>query len=144
MDDNGCLRPAAVSLEVNVCAGVLVADVLTDEVQQVLYELADPVVCSHGDRYILLCRVSASYAEITHEYAVIFALSLEIGIQIRQCSLVETGVIFLDSLALIALLDGLHHFLFLGVAGNIGTVAAGTGSEHHHSHCACKQQSDDL
>jgi len=31
-DDNGCLRPAAVSIEVDLCAGVLDADVLTDEV----------------------------------------------------------------------------------------------------------------
>ena len=31
-DDNGCLRPSAVSIEVDLCAGVLDADVLIDEV----------------------------------------------------------------------------------------------------------------
>lgn len=139
-DNNANVCQSAILVNIDIRIGI---NLLRDFVQNVTQQcVIIGEVRRHKNRQILFFPTLYITAknELIAQNA---ARSMDLLIQESFCFIFQYFVIIYACCAGAVLAQNLS--LGICILFQIATSAAtGTGGEHHHSHCACKQQSDDL
>lgn len=117
----------------------------SDLINQICYKTSSLVVCIHSKCCVLLIRTNIG-VNIKHKGSRKAGINLciKVGlsgfIELTTLVIPDSAICITQTYSIRIFAELLPDIIFQWSLRG----CAATGGEHHHSHCACKQQSDDL